>query len=253
MPLPGRRHAHTEDAVAGLRVPLLPIVAHQQIGPFLFVCGIAFANVLAGSDRLQLQRRPGRACRHACGNENRFIRFRLNGLVVNVVQHRGFLRLNLRLNQPDVDVAAATGVPASYCQDGRPRTKRLPGLLGNGELQIVRRAPGHLGRQHAIQVDVGVVIGVNLKLKVSERAVGQDDLAAQPDFAGVPRRTIHAVWGALVAEAARSSLPRQVVEVRLEPVIGRPGESVAPILFLVFGGRNDHRDLDTILGRTVGW
>src|SRR5262249_44990414 len=87
------------------------------------------------------------------------------------------------------------------------------------------------------------VIGMHLKLQARERALGQDDLAAQPDLAGGPRSPIDTVGSALVAETPWAGLPGQVVEVRLEPVISRLRERVAPTLFLVPGGRDDHDEL----------
>src|SRR5262249_3984673 len=141
-----------------------------------------------------------------------------------------------------VDVAATAGVAAGHGEDVGAGAERFAGFFGDVDLHIAGGALVDLGGEDAIEVDVGVVVGVDLELEVGEGRVGQGDRAAEPDFAGVPGCAVDAAGGAAVAEAAGAGLPGEVVEVGHEPVIGRFGEGVTPVLFLVPGGGDDGDD-----------
>src|SRR5690349_13221451 len=64
-------------------------------------------------------------------------------------------------------------------------------------------------------------------------------LPAQPDCVGVPHGADHCPGRSHGAEPAGSRFPGRVVEVRLDPTLGRLGEGVAPKLCLLAGMGDD--------------
>ena len=78
-----------------------------------------------------------------------------------------------------------------------------------GDLQrlVVGEETGLLGRQHAVDVDLHVLVVKDEKLKIALQPGGKGQLAAEPDVVGAPGRADHDAWCAAGAEPAGPGLP----------------------------------------------
>src|SRR5262245_55195423 len=136
--------------------------------------------------------------------------------------------LSFQLDQADVDVLTAAGLPARDGQHVGARAERPPRFFGDGHFLVGGGVAGQPGGQDAVEVDLRVLVMMQLQMQMRDRPLGQKYLASQPDRASVPLGADDGPGCSRGAEPARSRLPGQVVEVRPEPTIGRLGEGVAP-------------------------
>jgi len=138
-----------------------------------------------------------------------------------------------------VDVLSSPRLPAVdgehvrallQCGD-RPRVKLQP--------HRSRRVFCRLRRQHAVDVDLGVLVVVDLQARILQDLARDLHLTADPYLIGRPSRPDRAAVHIALAEAARPTPPGRIVEVRLEPPGRRFRERVSPHggLLAAGGGR----------------
>src|SRR5437868_9210848 len=120
-----------------------------------------------------------------------------------------------QLDQPHVDVLPAAGLVAVDGDHVRPSLERPAAGRREREFVVVGDVSRHLRGEHAVDVDLGVLVVVDAEPRLARRHVLQLDRPAEPDVGGLPLGADDRARRALRPKAALGLVPLRGVEVRL--------------------------------------